>query len=170
MTGTLSHLQTGRWEHVASASRASFAVRKFAFITVQGTVPIVSATVDVDASGAPAAVLATLDLTGIATGIPKRDSDLQKPHLLDTGKHPRLTFSGRPMEQADGWQVPGRLAGRSATDVTLDAKIVGRSDSGELTVHTACTIDRRKLGVRAPRFLIGRYVDITIEVVFAQPR
>jgi polyisoprenoid-binding protein YceI len=170
MTGTLSHLRAGRWEHVASVSCASFTVRNFGFNSVQGTVPILSVAVDVDAKGVPAVVHATLDLTGIATGHPRRDSDLQKPHLLDTGKHARVTFTGAPVPRADGWQVRGRLAGRAATDVTLDAQIVGRSDSGELTVHAACTVDRRKLGVRAPRLLIGRYVLVTIEAVFAPPR
>ncbi|HEY3088674.1 MAG TPA: YceI family protein [Jatrophihabitantaceae bacterium] len=170
MTGTLTDLRTGRWEHVAPLSGASFTVRNFAFNTVRGTVPIVSATVDVDADGVPVAVHATLDLTGIATGNPKRDSDLQKPHLMDTAEHPRLTFAGTPMQRADAWQVPGRLAGRAATDVTLDAQLVDRSASGELIVHATCTIDRRRLGVRAPRLLIGRYVAVTVTAVFAPRR
>jgi polyisoprenoid-binding protein YceI len=144
--------------------------RNLAFNTVRSTVPIVSATVDVDADGVPVAVHAALDLTGIATGNPKRDSDLQKPQLMGTVEHPRLTFTGTPTQRADAWQVPGRLAGRAATDVTLDAQIVDRSASGELMVHATCTIDRRRLGLRAPRLLIGRYVAVTVAAVFAPPR
>ena len=170
MTGTLTRLRAGRWEHDASTSRATFTVRDFGFMTVRGSVPIVSAAVDVDENGAPVAVYATLDLTGMATGHRKRDRDLQKPHLLDTGRHPRLSFTGSPVQRADGWQVPGRLTGRATTDVTLDAHILDRSDSGELTVRAACTLDRRKLGVRAPRLLIGRYVAVRIEAAFAPPR
>jgi len=170
MTGTLTRLRAGRWEHDASMSRASFTVRDFGFMTVRGSVPIASAAVDVDENGTPVAVHATLDLTGLATGHRKRDRDLQKPHLLDTGRHPRLRFTGSPVQRADDWQVPGRLTGRTGTDVTLEAHIVDRRDSGQLTVRAACTLDRRKLGVRAPRFLIGRYVAVTIEAVFAPPQ
>ena len=72
--------------------------------------PIVSATVDVDAGGRPTAVHATLDLTGITTGNPKRDSDLQKPHLLDTGwRQPRPRHAFRKgdvaMQKNLGWMA-----------------------------------------------------------------
>jgi polyisoprenoid-binding protein YceI len=169
MTGTVTQLRSGRWEHVASLSSASFAVRNFALNTVRGTVQILSATVDEDANGTPAAVHATLDLTSLATGNLKRDSDLQKPHLLHTAKHPRLTFGGAPTQTGGGWQVNGTLAGPAATDVTLAAPIVGATGSGELTVHATCILDRRKLGIRAPRLLIGHYVAVTIDSVFAPP-
>lgn len=170
MTGTVTQLRAGRWEHVGSATQAAtFAVRDLAFGTVRGTVPVVSATVEVGADGRPASVQAKLDPTGIKTGSRKRDRDLQKPHLLDTARHPELTFSGIPQPTPDGWQVPGRLTGRAAADVTLQAQIVASASSGAITVRAVCTFDRRELGIRAPRLLIGRYVAVTIEAVFAPP-
>jgi polyisoprenoid-binding protein YceI len=144
-------------------------VSDLAFGTVRGTVPVVSATVEVGADGRPVTVQATLDLTGIATGSRKRDRDLQKPHLLDTGRHPRLTFTGTPLPAADGWQIPGRLTGRAPADVTLLAHIDATAPSGEITVRAVCTFDRRDLGIRAPRLLIGRYVAVAIEAVFVPP-
>jgi polyisoprenoid-binding protein YceI len=172
MTGTIPDtLRTGRWQHRGSLTNAGFEVRNFGIRTVRGAVPVREAWVDVDASGNPVGVHAVLDLAGIDTGNTKRDADLRKPKLLDTAKHPTLTFaSGRPEPTQPGWQVPGRLEGRAATDVVLEAGIVNRAESGELSVRATVTIDRRALGVRAPRLLIGRQVTATIDAVFQPPR
>jgi polyisoprenoid-binding protein YceI len=162
-------LRPGRWNEVASLTSARFTVRELGLVRVGGTVPALDAWVDVDPTGIPAAVHAVLDLTGIDTGHAKRDADLQKPHLLDTAKHPHLTFAGRPEWTGDAWKVDGRLTARTGTEVTLRAEITGTGAGGELTVRAATTVDRRALGIRAPRFLIGRYVDVTVEATFAPP-
>jgi polyisoprenoid-binding protein YceI len=171
MTGTISLArQVGRWQHVSDLSRAGFAVRNFAGNIVRGVVPIREAWVDVDPDGQPAAVRATLDLAGIDTGNGKRDADLRKPRLLDTARHPLMTFAGgRPRPVDAGWQIPGRLQARAATDVTLEAQIVDRDDAGRLRVQATVTLDRRELGVTAPRAMIGRYVAVTIDAVFQPP-
>ena len=164
-------LVTGRWENVASLTGAAFTARNLGVKRVRGTVPVRAAWVDVDAGGNPHAVGAELDLTAIETGNRRRDEDLRKPHLLDTAKHPILTFTGAaPEPAADGWIVAGRLAGRAATDVTLRAQVVRRNADGELAVHATTTVDRRALGVRAPRFLIGRWLQIEVTAAFRPPR
>jgi polyisoprenoid-binding protein YceI len=171
MTGTISvPLRVGRWQHVSALSRADFTVRHLGSNLVRGTVPIIGAWVDVDQSGEPAAVHATLDLAAIETGNGRRDADLRKPRLLDTANHPTMTFVGdRPRPVGAGWQVPGRLQVRATADVTLEAQIVGSHDAGELCVRAEVTLDRRELGVTAPRVMIGRYVSVTIEAVFHPP-
>jgi polyisoprenoid-binding protein YceI len=163
-------LRPGRWDEVASLTCARFSVRDFGVMHVEGTVPALDAWVDVDATGTPAAVHAVLDLTGIATGHAKRDADLQKPRLLDTAKHPHLTFTGRPEWTGQGWQVTGRLTARTGTEVTLPVEVLREGPGGELTVRATATVDRRDLGIRAPRFVIGRYLQVTVEATFAPPR
>ena len=149
MTGVVAEqtLQVGRWHLLHSRSCAGFAVRNFGLKTVRGTVPIQEAWVDVGGDARPGAVFAALDLTGIDTGHARRDADLRKPHLLDTARYPTLTFTGgAPQPAPDGWQVPGRLAGRAAADLVLAGRIV-RAAPGEVTVHATVTVDRRALGV-----------------------
>jgi polyisoprenoid-binding protein YceI len=171
MTGTISlPLRTGRWTSVAALTRTGFAVGNLGGMkTVHGRIPVTEAWVDVDETG-PSAVHATLDLTAVDTGHRKRDSDLRKPYLLDTAQHPTLTFDGDRAQRVDGrWQVPGRLTGRAATDVILSVEEVAGSDPGVVSIRATVRLDRRELGVKAPRFMIGRSVDVTIEASFRPP-
>ena len=140
--------------------------------TVHGRIPVLDAWVDADAAGQPTAVHATLDLAGIDTGNARRDRDLRAPRLLDTAKHPIVTFEGTAPKQvgADEWIVPGRLAARTTSvDVTLQVRVTSSAE-GQVSVHAVTELDRRDLGVSAPRFLIGRRVAISIDAVFTAPR
>ena len=162
-------LDAGRWQLITSLSSAGFAARNFGLKTVCGTVPVSAAWVDVSQPGDPVHVHAVLDLAGIDSGHQRRDADLRKPRLLDTQRYPHLHFDGIARYVEDGWQVTGRLAGRATADVGMRAEITRRAPDGSLAVRACTTIDRRALGVRAPRFMIGREVAITIDAVFAAP-
>lgn len=164
-----AQLASGRWTVVTTLTSAGFAVRNFGFHTVRGTVPVRDAWVDVEA-GSPVGLHARLDLAGIDTGNAKRDKDLRAPHLLDTAKFPTLTFdAGRPQPVPEGWRINGRLAARGEVEVVLAAAVVGRGPGGALTIRATTWFDRRELGVRAPRFMIGRHVAVTIDAVFTPP-
>jgi polyisoprenoid-binding protein YceI len=161
----MTRVLTQRWELVNSLSSVGFAARNFGLKTVRGTVPLHEAWVDVDEHGRPMAVHAELDLAGLDTGNTRRDRDLRKPHLLSTEKFRTVTFTGRAGEpDEDGWQVPGRLAARGTEiDVVLATTIASRTD--QVSVHATTQFDRRDLGVRAPRVMIGRIITVTIDAV-----
>jgi polyisoprenoid-binding protein YceI len=157
--------RTGRWELVPARTTAGFDVRNFGVAIVHGQIPVTAAWADVDTAGRPKAVHAELDLTRIDTGNPRRDHHLRKPHLLDTAHHPTLTFDGIAADTT----VDGVLAGRAAARVILDVTSITPSDTGMVTVHAATAFDRAALGVRAPRFLIGRRIAVVIHATFAPP-
>lgn len=161
-------LRTGRWEFRATLSSAGFAVRNFGLKTVHGQVPIREASVVVARDGDITAVRAGLDLAGIDTGNSRRDTDLRKPHLLGTVKYPDLTFTARTVERiGDGWRVLGDIEACGArTPVALHAIVTGHAGSPDLTVHASAEFDRRALGIRAPRVLIGRRIRVSIDAVF----
>ena len=168
-TGTA--LRAGRWQVVSSLSCSGFAVRNFAAKTVHGRVPVLDAWVDVDESGRPTAVHARLDLAGIDTGNARRDRDVRAPRLLDTAKYPAVTFDSDAPKQvgADEWTVPGRLAAHATTaEITLQVRVTS-SAQGQVAILAATELDRRDLGVTAPRFLVGRRVAITVDAAFAAP-
>jgi polyisoprenoid-binding protein YceI len=169
-TGTA--LRAGRWQIVSSLSCAGLAVRNFGVKTVQGRIPVLDAWVDVDASGRPTAVHATLDLAGIDTGNTRRDRDLRAPRLLDTAKYPTVTFDGAAPKQVgvEEWTVAGRLAARATSvEVTLQVRVTSAAE-GQIGIHAVTELDRRDLGVTAPRFLIGRRVAICVDAAFTAPR
>ena len=159
-------LRTGRWELVASASTARISVGHFGYRTVTGELPIRSAAVDLGADGVPDRVEAVLDLAALDTGNHRRDADLRKPRLLDSARHPDLTFTGTPRRTGDQWQVPGRVCAREhEVAVTLSASLSPAADGVSVTADA--DLEVRAFGVRAPRLLIGRTVHVHIEARFA---
>jgi polyisoprenoid-binding protein YceI len=173
MTRLLSPpLTAGRWDVQNTLSCARFAVRNLGWKTVRGSVPIRDAAVQVDRTGQPVSVDATLELAGIDTANPRRDRDLAKPRLLGTEHYPTLTFQGYRVETDEsGWKVTGTLTAHGATtDVLLDVRVVdGAGAPDQVAVHASTSFDRRELGIQAPRFMIGREVTITIDAVLRRP-
>jgi len=154
-------LAAGRWIVDVAHSTAALRVGNLGR-TVTGTVPIIEGTVDIGADGLPSAITGSLDLGAIDTGNARRDSDLRKPKLLDLDHHPTMTFVADTASVLPvGWSVTGRLTARG-TSVRLagDVELSGQDRSATLTGHTR--LDRRALGIRAPRIMIGREIGITV--------
>jgi polyisoprenoid-binding protein YceI len=154
-------LAVGRWTVDPAHSTATFRVRSLGR-TVTGNVPITAGTVDVDESGRPRAISGSLDLGAIDTGNPRRDKDLRKPRFLDLDRHPAMTFAADTITATPaGWQVTGHLTARG-TSIRLagDADVSEHDRTATVTAHTR--LDRRALGIRAPRIVIGHAIDITI--------
>ncbi|MBJ8343790.1 YceI family protein [Antrihabitans sp. YC2-6] len=138
-------------------STASFAVKKLGF-TVKGTVPIRDGRVELDESGAIIAISGVADLSAIDTGNKRRDIDLRKKNLLDLDAHPAACFEAKTVwPTEDGLRVSGRLDARGAS-----AKVVFNVVREGNVFHGTCVFDRRELGVRAPRILIGHDITMTI--------
>jgi polyisoprenoid-binding protein YceI len=154
-------LAVGRWTVDPARSTVTFRVRSLGR-TVTGNVPITEGTVDVDESGRPRAISGSLDLGAIDTGNPRRDKDLRKPRFLDLDRDPAMTFAADSITASPaGWRVTGQLAVRG-TSVRLagDAAVAPDDRSAIVTAHTQ--LDRRTLGIRAPRIMIGHVIDITV--------
>lgn len=152
-------LSTGRWTVDPAYSTATFRVGSLGR-AVTGTVPITAGTVVID--GQHSAITGSLDLGAIETGNARRDKDLRKPKYLDLDRYPAMTFTADTMTIAPaGWRVTGQLTARG-TSVRLagDVDVSGEYTSATLTAHTR--LDRRTLGIRAPRIMIGHQIDITV--------
>lgn len=155
-------LAAGTWQADLAHSTAFLRVASFGRIVV-GTVPIIEGTVEIGPDGRLLAVRGTLQLAAVDTGNPKRDRDLRKPRLLDLDAHPTMTFTSTTIEPLDvGWSVTGTLTARGVS-VPLTGTAQASSVDGSAAALTATArLDRRTLGVRAPGFMIGKFVEIAV--------
>jgi polyisoprenoid-binding protein YceI len=161
-------LAAGRWLVDPAQATAAFRVSSFGR-TVTGTVPVTHGAVEADGSGPPSAITGSLDLGLVATGNARRDTDLRKPKLLDLDRHPTMTFTADSVTAGPGgWRVTGRLTVRDTVlAVAGDAEVTVGERSA--TVTARAKLDRRSLGIRAPRIMIGRTVDVTVTATLRLP-
>ena len=167
-TGVAAGVPVGRWTIDPGNSAAEFAVRNFGVNTVRGTVPIREATVVVAENDRISTVHAGLHLAGIDTANAKRNRDLRGHRLLDTEQFPDLTFTATEVRaNEDGWLLTGSMTAHGATiPLTLDVTLTTGPTNGQFTVHATTTFDRRDLGIKAPRLVIGHDVRIQIDAQF----
>ncbi|MFD4251459.1 YceI family protein [Amycolatopsis thermoflava] len=152
----MTAVRSGNWTVVAADTTARFTVRDLGFKRVTGTIPVRGGSVQ------GTDVRAELDLAGLDTGHPKRDADLRKPGLLDSAARPVLRFRGTA---ADAGRVDGALELRGTTcPVTL--AVHPAPDDRPEAPHLIATgvLDRAPLRMRVPRFVIGRHIEITVDV------
>jgi polyisoprenoid-binding protein YceI len=167
MTATTAsrRLAPGRWTTDPARTRAGFAVGNLGVKVVHGSIRVVSGELQVDTDGRPVRVRAELEVGTVDTGNAKRDADLRKPALLDAEAHPVMTFECHEIgPDGTGWRADGVLALRGTTcPLTVTGSWAAGATPGAVAVTGTATLDRTAAGIRAPRFLIGRQVTITVE-------
>jgi polyisoprenoid-binding protein YceI len=161
----------GVWQVDASASQARFRVRNFGLLRVLGTFRVTGGVVHVGADGRPHRIEGAVDVSTVATGNRRRDADLCGHRFLDVEHCPELALVAAPIEDAvDGWTATASVVvrGRPAP-VTLRIRPVAPADDG-WRVEATGVLDLRTTPIRAPRALVGRYVEVTIDAVLVPPR
>ncbi len=159
------------WRVDPARTLAAFVVANFAVRRVRGTLPVRSGTVTTDVTGRVVGVRAALDPVRIDTGSTRRDRDLRGPRLLDVEQAPTWSFEADGVEQdGDGWRVTGVLTVRRPCRVVLSVGPVQPLQDGALRVRATTSLDRRDAGVRAPRVLVGRRVEVELDVVLSAGR
>ena len=159
------------WAVDPAASTAAFVVGNLGVRRVRGTVPVSAGTVVTGAGGRVVALRATVDATGVDTGNARRDRDLRGPGLLGVDRAPTWSFVSQDVAQdGEGWRVPGVLTVRRTCPVVLAVEAAAPLPDGGLRVRATTSLDRRDAGVRAPRALVGRRVEVELEVVLRPVR
>lgn len=161
ITTTPVTLAAGQWTVDVENSTATFQVGNLGR-TATGTVPVIDGTIEIGPDGLPSAISGSLDLAAVDTGNARRDKDLRKPRLLDLDRHPVSTFVADKFSAASaGWSVSGYLSARGTrTRLTGDVEVSAQGREATLIARTR--LDRRALGLRVPKLIIGHHVDITV--------
>jgi polyisoprenoid-binding protein YceI len=163
----------GTWTVSDSRTRVAFAVGTFGRVA-HGSVTCAAGSVELDAMGEPVRVFAELDLNTLDTGISKRDLDLRKPSLLDIDRHPVMTWRcDRFVASGDGgWTAEGELSVRgTTTPLAVSGRPEAAGLDGEwIRVRAEGVVDRRAVGIRAPSFIIGRRISISIDAWLTAPQ
>jgi polyisoprenoid-binding protein YceI len=152
----------GRYRIDPGSSAVSFRTRHlFGLAPVRGRFAIRRGTVDITDPPAGSRADAEIDAASFRTGNDQRDRHVRSAALLDTGRHPVISFSSGRL---DGTDLTGTLTVRGVTrPVTLDVQEPSL-DPGGFSLRATTRIDRTDFGVTGSRGLAGRYLTLTLEI------
>ncbi|MDN5766718.1 MAG: YceI family protein [Humibacillus sp.] len=160
-------IAAGEWRLVASDCTAHFNVRDKLVTTVHGSLPVVGGSVHASADGGLERARIELDAAGVATGNRRRDQSLLGRPFLDAVDHPLVVVEAGPvLRSTAGWPIEATLSarGRSAP-VTLLA-LPTEVSATRVRATVTGTLDRSGLGMRVPSFIVGRYLELEVDMVF----
>lgn len=152
----------GRYEIDTDSSAVTFATRHFFGLgAVRGTLAVRSGTVDVVEPLAESRVRVEVATASFSTGNGQRDGQVRSARFLDADNHPVMTFAS---EGVDGSSVTGTLTVRGVTRPVRLAIERSAVEPDAFTMRATTRIDRTTFGVSAQRGMVGRHLDVTVEV------
>ena len=170
--------QTSTWKTDPAHSEVDFTIKHMALSNVHGRFGTVDATLTWDdADPTKSTVNATIDVTGVDTGVPNRDTDLKSARFFDVANHPKATFASTSVEKSgSGYKVNGNLTIKGATKpVVLDVDaptgpVNGMGHKEHLGFSATTTVNREDFGVGAgmPTAMLGDDVKLTIDLDFVK--
>lgn len=127
--------------------------------------PVVAGGAVVNDGGSVGHAWVELSVAGIATGNTHRDRDLRKPRFLDVAGHPTVRVDIAEADTGDhGWTATAVLAARGR-EAPLDVTVTRTAGTAsQVRVQVTGRLDRKPLGIAAPTFIVGRYVDIDVDL------
>jgi polyisoprenoid-binding protein YceI len=163
---TRTDIRPGTYPVDAARSSVRFtATHVFGLKPVDGTMAVRCGTVMVADEPRRSTVSAELDAGSFTTDDERRNRDVRGKNFLAAERYPTIGFrSTRVGHGAAGWQIIGVLSVRDGSaEVTLELTGIEATVDGYRFTATT-TVDRVAAGVRSGRFIIGRYLDITISL------
>jgi polyisoprenoid-binding protein YceI len=153
-------------------STAQFTAKHFGIVPVIGTIPIVRASVKLDAgSQIPTEVSAELDASKVDTHNDTRDNDLRSAHYFNVASTPDIRFVSTQISGTDpkSFTISGDLTMHGETHpIVLNAQVVasGKSPRGRsiIAYQATTTVDRTQWGMTYGPMIVGNSVDISLNV------
>jgi polyisoprenoid-binding protein YceI len=133
-------------------------------VTVRGNFKGVVGTLDITHLVVDSRIRASIDVSTLSTGNPRRDSHLLTTDFLHATEYPKIEFSSTNIIETgpDSWAVRGDLTVHGTTrPVSLGVTLVSNAPRFRITAQ----INRRDFGVtKGPSFFIGSQISVDFEV------
>jgi polyisoprenoid-binding protein YceI len=178
LAAPLAMAQTSTWKTDPAHSEVDFTIKHMAISNVHGRFGTVDAMLTWNAQDpTKSTVNATIDVTGVDTGVPNRDNDLKGARFFDVANNPKATFTSTSVTKSgSGLQVNGNLTIKGVTKpVVLDVDtptgpITGMNKKQHLGFSATTTLHREDFGIGAgmPAAMLGDDVKMTIDLDFVQ--
>ena len=168
-----------KWIIDPDHSVAAFAVKHLMITYVRGLFNKISGAIYFEPDKIiDSSVEAEIDISGLTTGVKKRDEHLLSPDFFDAAKYPKMTYKSTRVEQTGGnrGRITGDLTIHGITkSVTLEAEFSGPVKSpfgGEITMGFSAktSINQEDFGilwnvpVESGGFMVNKSVDITLDI------
>jgi polyisoprenoid-binding protein YceI len=170
----LAVAETSTWKSDPNHSEVNFSITHLALTNVHGHFGTVDATIQYDDKDiTKSSVTATIDLTGLNTNQPQRDTHLKSPDFFNVDKYTTATFTSTSVAKGgSGLLVSGNLTLNGVTKpVVLDvtgptAPVNGMDHKPHVGFEATTTIHRADfgLGAKFPGSVVGDDAKVTIEI------
>lgn len=174
----LAMAQTSTWKADPNHSEVDFTVTHLSITKVHGRFGKVDATlVWNEADPARSTVHATIDVTGVDTGVTPRDNDLKSGHFFDVAEHPTATFDSTSVEKTGtGLAVHGNLTVKGVTKPVVlqvdgpTGPVPGMDKKPHMGFSATTTVHRTDFGVGTgmPSAMVSDDVQLEIDLDFAK--
>lgn len=95
--------QVSKWQIDPAHSEADFSIKHMAISTVHGRFGNINGSLNLDEQDiTKSGVNATVDITGVDTGVAQRDQHLKSPDFFDVAKYPQMAFASKSLSNANG--------------------------------------------------------------------
>jgi len=175
---TTGNAQTSIWKADSAHSEVDFTIKHLGISNVHGRFGKVDATINYDEKDVTkSTVNATIDITGVDTGQPARDTHLKTDTFFDVAKYPTATFVSTSVAKGGaGLTITGNLTLHGVTKpVVLDvdgpsAPVTGMDKKQHAGFSATTTLHRADFGIGASMgaAVIGDDVKITIDLDVAK--
>lgn len=174
----LAMAQTSTWKADPNHSEVDFTVKHLGITNVHGRFGKVDATLQWDETDpTKSTVNATIDVTGVDTGVTPRDNDLKSDHFFNVAQYPTATFvSTSVTKTGSGIEVSGNLTLKGVTKpVTLEVQgpagpVNGMGKKPHIGFAATTSVKRSDFGIAAgmPSTMVSDDVQLAIDLDFAK--
>ncbi len=174
----LAMAQTSTWKADPYHSEVDFTVTHLGITNVHGRFGKVDATLQWDeADPAKSSVQATIDVTGVDTGVTPRDNDLKSDHFFDVAHFPTASFASTSVEKTgSGLEVKGNLTLKGVTKPVVlhvsgpTGPVNGMDKKPHMGFAAKTTVKRSDFGIAAkmPSAMVSDDVQLEIDLDFAK--
>jgi polyisoprenoid-binding protein YceI len=178
LVAPLAMAQGTTWKSDPAHSEVDFSILHMTVSKVHGRFGAVDAALVYDANDVTKSTInATIDVTGVDTGVPNRDNDLKGARFFDVANNPKATFTSTSVTKGGaGLQIAGNLTIKGVTKpVVLDVEgptgpVTGQNKKTQMGFSATTTLHREDFGIGAgmPAAMLGDDVKLTIELAFVQ--